>query len=42
MSLRKEVPKDVLYTVQQVSTKRKISWLVRAKAVLVVGGIGCG
>jgi hypothetical protein len=42
MSLRKEVPKDVLRTVQQASTKRKISWLVRVKAVLVVGGIGCG
>jgi hypothetical protein len=38
MSLRKEVSKDV---VQQASTKRKISWLVGAKAV-VVGGIGCG
>jgi hypothetical protein len=42
MSHRKEVPKDVLHTVQQASTKRKTSWLVRVKAVLVVGGIGCG
>jgi hypothetical protein len=46
MSLRKEVQKDVLHTVQQASTKastkRKTSWLVRVKAVLVVGGIGCG
>jgi hypothetical protein len=42
MSLRKEVPKDVLRTVQQASTKRKIYWLVRVKADLIVGGIGCG
>jgi hypothetical protein len=46
MSLRKEVPKDVLHIVQhastKASTKRKTSWLVRVKAVLVVAGIGCG